>query len=403
MATRLGGPFDRLSIAAGVSNLGDGVFTAAFPLLIATLTRDPIVVAGVTLAGRLPWFLLGVVAGALVDRTDRRRVILTGNGIRGVGVGLLGAAVATDRVDVLTIYLVAFGLGVAETFVDTSTEALVPALVPSAALPAANARLQVLEHLANAFVGPVLGAFLFAWLALAPFAFNTMTYALAIGCVVTIAGRYRAERTGPATSLGHDIVSGMRWLWRQRVVRTLALMAGTINLAVFAVVATFVLFAQDVLGVAEAGYGVLLATLGLGGIAGAILAPRVVARLGPGTSLRVTLVGQAAALAVFSQQSEPVPAGALMAAYGALTSIWNVVAVSLRQRLTPDALRGRVAGAARTLAWGTQPLGAAVGGVIALWLGLRAPVVFAAATVALGGMLAWRVLANDTLAGAQPG
>ncbi|MGH3651206.1 MAG: MFS transporter, partial [Acidimicrobiia bacterium] len=89
MATRLGADFDKLSIAAGISNIGDGLMGAAFPLLVATLTRDPLLVSGATLAGRLPWFLFALVSGALVDRMDRRRVMVLTDSMRAVGVGLL--------------------------------------------------------------------------------------------------------------------------------------------------------------------------------------------------------------------------------------------------------------------------------------------------------------------------
>ncbi len=126
MASKLGPSFDKLSIAAGVSNIGDGVAGAAFPLLVASLTRDPLLVAGATLASRLPWLLFALISGALVDRMDRKRVMVTTNILRTLGIVLLATAIATDRVEIWLVYVIAFGLGLSETFFDTSGEALTP-------------------------------------------------------------------------------------------------------------------------------------------------------------------------------------------------------------------------------------------------------------------------------------
>ena len=99
MATKLGARFDKLSVAAGVSNIGDGVFGAAFPLLVASITRDPLLVAAATLIGRLPWLLFALLSGALVDRMDRKRVMVVTNVLRMAGIGVMAWVVATDRVE----------------------------------------------------------------------------------------------------------------------------------------------------------------------------------------------------------------------------------------------------------------------------------------------------------------
>jgi predicted MFS family arabinose efflux permease len=396
----MGRGFNRLWAAAGVSNLGDGVFGAAFPLLVASMTREPLLVAGATLAGRLPWLLFGLVTGALVDRMDRKRVMVAANLFRALGLGLMGLALVADRAELWVIYLVGFSLGVAETFFDTSSEALVPRLVRPERLASANSRIQAVEFVGNSFVGPPIGAFLFAALAAAPFLVDGFAYLVAAVLIALIPGSHRSERTEEAGVM-RDVASGLAWLLRQRVLRTLTFLAGTTNLFVFGIIAIFVLFAQERLGVSDAGFGILLTMLGVGGLTGSLVAPRLVQALGPGTAIRLTLAVQAAGVLLFAQLTHAVPAGALLVLFAAGTATWNVVAVSLRQSLTPDDLRGRVAGAARTLAWGTQPLGALIGGAIASVFGLLAPFYFAGVGLIIAMVLAFPVVSNDAIEGAR--
>ncbi len=400
MATKLGARFDRLSIAAGVSNIGDGVSGAAFPLLVASLTRDPLLVAAATLIGRLPWLLFALISGALVDRMDRKRVMVITNVLRALGIGLMAWGVATDRVELFAIYVVAFGLGVAETFFDTSAEALVPRLVDIDDLPPANGRLQALEWVGGAFAGPPLGALLFAVFAALPFFVDAASFAIAAFFIVLIPGSYRSERVID-TSVREDIAGGLKWLWNQRVVRTLALMAGVTNLFTFGIIAVFVLYAQDILGVSDVGYGVLLATLGVGGLLGAFVGPRLVLSLGSGNTIRLTLVAQIVLTALFGFTSNVYVVGALLLFYGLLITAWNIVAVSLRQGLTPDEIRGRVAGASRLLAWGAQPLGALLGGLVASAFGLRAPFFVASVAFVIATALVWSIISNETIEDAR--
>jgi len=369
---------------------------------VATLTRDPLLVAGATLVGRLPWFLFALISGALVDRMDRRKVMVVTDALRAVGIGLLAWGVATGDVGLVAIYALSFGLGVAETFFDTSGEALVPRLVDGEFLPAANGRLQALEWVGGAFAGPPLGAFLFALGASLPFFVDSASFALAALFIALIPGIYRSERQDHGT-VGEEIRSGLRWLWGQRVVRTLVMMAGVTNLFAFGIIAIFVLFAQDILGVGDVGYGILLATIGVGGLAGALVAQRLVRAIGPGNTLRLSVAISVVAAGVMGAISEAWIAAALLALWGFLITGWNVVSVSLRQTLTPDDLRGRVAGAARLLAWGSQPLGALLGGIVGRSLGLRWPFFIAAVAYAVMLLLTWTIIGNDSIEAAKAG
>jgi MFS family permease len=376
--TKLGRSFNLLWTASTISNVGDGIMGAAFPLLVASVTRDPVLVSGASVVGRLPWFLFALVSGALVDRMDRRRVMIWTDVFRAVVVGALALLVASDQAGLAVIYGVAFLLGSAETMFDTSAEAIIPKLVTSQDLTAANGRLQATEWVAGTFAGPPVGAALFALAAATPFLVDSVSFLVAAVVIALIAGQFTSDRAAGPSSIRKDIAEGVRWLWRNRVLRTLSLMAGGINLFSTGIIAIFVLFAQDILDVTDVGYGVLLTVIGLGGLVGAMASRFTVARFGPGVTAHGVVVLGAVLSAIIGALSNVYLVGFLLVFYGFVVVHWNVVSITLRQQLVPDDLRGRVASVARLIAWGTQPLGALLGGLLAAGLGLRAPFYVAA-------------------------
>lgn len=396
----LGASFNRLWTAVIVSNLGDGVMAAAFPLLVASITRDPVLVAGATVVGRIPWLLFALPAGALVDRMDRRRVMVVVDSGRGVVVGVLGILLLVGDVSLAIVYVIAFLLGSAETMFDTASEALLPNIVGTDRLDSANGRLQAAEWATNTFVGPPFGAVLFAVAAAVPFLFDAGSFIVAAVLVSTIGGTFRGRETSGMTTgtLRTEIGEGMRWLWGHTVLRTLALMAGVTNLVGMGIIAIFVLFVQDILELGDLGYGLILATIGAGGLIGALTAPIVTKSLGQGTTLLASVVGLGIGAVVMGSTSSVVVAGIVAWFYGLLIGLWNVVAISLRQRLTPDELRGRVSSVARLLAWGTQPLGALLGGVVANYFGLRAPFFVGAVVWVLVVLVAAPIVNNRRIA-----
>ena len=140
LRTRALGPTSpKLWTASAVSNLGDGVTLVAGPLLAATLTRDPRLVAGLAVAQRLPWLLFSLVSGALVDRLDRRLLMVRVDAARCAAVGLLGVAVLADAVTLPLLYAVFFALGTAETLFDNASVSILPAVVPETGWPGPTA------------------------------------------------------------------------------------------------------------------------------------------------------------------------------------------------------------------------------------------------------------------------
>jgi MFS family permease len=399
-AAPLGAPFRRLWVATTVSNLADGVLKVALPLVAVRYTDSPALVAGLTFALTLPWLLFALPAGALADRLDRRHAMIGANVARALLVAALAAvALVPDAGSIVVLYVVAFGVGVTETLYDTSAQSILPQVVPRTTLPRANGRLYAAELTANQFVGPPLGGLLVAAGAALAFGVPGALWALAVVVLLGLTGSYRPERTA-RTTLRADIAEGLRFLWHDRILRTLAMMVGGINFATNAVFAVFVLYAVgpgSPMGLSEPAYGALLTTTAVGAFAGSFVAERVVARVGRARSLTLTVLSTVALVAVPAVSTSPWVVGAVYAVGGAGIAVWNVVTLSLRQRITPDALLGRLNSCYRLVAWGTMPLGAAVGGLLGELFGLRTVFVVMAAVSAatLLGMLVVKDHAMD--------
>ncbi|MEU1360769.1 MFS transporter [Micromonospora zamorensis] len=385
----------RLWSASAVSNLADGIVKIGLPLVAIRYTSSPALVAGVAVAFSLPWLFFALPAGALVDRLDRRRVMLGANSLRAVLVGALALAVALNAGSIWLLYVVAFGAGVAETLYDTSAQSILPQLVPRESLPRANGWLNAAERTANQFIGPPLAGFLVAGGAAVGLAGPAGLWAVAVGALFLMGGRFRVEREG-RTSLRADIAEGLRFLWRHRLLRTLAVMIGGINFTQSAIFAVLVLYAVgpgSAIGLTEPGYGLLLTALAGGIVLGSLVAARIERWLGRARALGVSVVASAGIVGVPALSTNSLVVGAAFFVGGILVAAWDVITVSLRQRVTPDRLLGRVNSGYRLLAWGSLPLGAAAGGLLAELFGLRA--VFAIMGVLSLGLLLGMLRVTD--------
>ena len=399
----LGRNFNKAMVASGFANLADGVLWVALPLLAVRLTRSPLLIAGITVVARLPW-LLAPVAGAFADRLDRRQYMVRVNLVRFVLLGGLALAVAGDIATLSMLYAVAVLLGMGETLFDTSAQSLLPAVVERDDLTRANSRLFAVELVANTFIGPPLGGLLAAASLALALGLPAAAYLVGAGFLALMAGSFRAAGAGPAgaTRLRDEIAEGTRFVWRHPVLRPLAIMLGLQNMAFSAAFSVFVLFAvaPGPMGLSDAGYGVLTATLGIGSLIGSWQAVRVERRLGRVRTLVLSILLNGITLLVPVVTALPVPIGASMLASGAGIVLWNVITVSLRQRITPDRLLGRMNASYRLVGWGTMPLGAALGGVLAEALGLRGAFLVTA-LITLAVLFGFRYVTEEAIAQAE--
>jgi MFS family permease len=389
-SARLGADFTRLWTASAVSTIGDGVTMVAGPLLIASLTRDPVLVAGAAFVQSLSWLLFSLVGGVLADRLDRQRLIVAVNAVRAVALGGLCAAIATGTVTIPLVYAVFCLLGACETIADTAAVARLPAIVAPERLAAANARLMATFTIGNQFAAKPLGAWLFAGAAALPFGVDALTF---VAASVLVAGMRSvpAEPRPPATLRG-DIAEGVRWLWSMRLLRCLALSMGIANVAFCGAFAVFVLYARERLGLSGVGYGLLLTTFAVGGLAGTAVAGRLQAWFGATWVLRVGLVVEALTHLTLATTRRPWLAAAILVVFGVHTMVWGVIVTTLRQRAVPGRLLGRVAGVQTLLEAAGATFGLLLGGVLAQGLGITAPFWIAAAAMVLVAAVAWAPL-----------
>jgi MFS family permease len=370
-----------------VSNVGDGVTFIAYPWLASAVTRSPMLIAMIAVAQRLPWLVFSLPAGVITDRVDRRKIMVSMNVFRTVltiAVALIvlwqtgvlpdpgdigaGAEVDPNWVVYTTLLVTALLFGMAEVLYDNSAQTILPAMVAPEGLERANGNLWSAEMVANSFVGPPLGSLLIGVAFALPFIFDAATFAVSAVLMLAISGVFIAERDrselDAKVDWRHEIKTGVTWLWCHPLLRPMAIVLGLMNALTMMVFATFVLFAQEVLGVNASVFAVLGAADALGGVLGGLLAPRISERIGSGPSLTVTFVIAVATSVVIGLTSNWVIAFAGFAAFTFSATLWNVVTVSFRQTIIPDDLLGRVNSVYRFFAWGMMPIGLVLGGLL---------------------------------------
>lgn len=381
------GRFRGLWAANAVSNLGDGLRVTALPLLAASLTRDPAAIAAVTAVVWLPWLVFGIVGGTIVDRVSRVRLLVVVQLGRMLVVGALATFVWFDAASMLLIYATAFLVGTGEVLADTTMQTLVPVLVEDERLEQANGQLYAAQAVANDFAGPPIGSVLYASVAASPFAANAVTWGVSAAILVRLPAGLAARTARPATGFVQDVVAGARWLWGHPILRALLVWGAVVNASLVAFGSITVLFALEVLGVSEAAFGILAASMGLGGIVGTLVAGWLVRRVGRSRLIGAgAVVGGAAGIAAGTVSSSII-FGALMFALLLSAAVVSIVVSALRQSIVPNELLGRVHATFRVFSYGAIPLGALAGGSIAGGFGLRAPYIIGGAIVLVAGLL----------------
>lgn len=390
---RLPSAYWRQFSASSVSNIGDGMTAAAMPLLALSLTDDARLIAGVAVAAMLPWLALSLPAGVWIDRWNRRTVMVSANVVRAcvyTAIALLAGNGALRMWMLLSLLLV---VGCCEVFFDMSAQAFLPSIVESQSLDRANGFLYAAEVVSNSFLGLPAGAWLFAVAVGTPFGINAASFLFAALMIMTIVPMHKTDDisatvTSPA-GFAAQLREGLGWLWRHRTLRTLAILLGVTNMAFAMGESIFVKFAFEQLDVGAQGYGLLLAAMSVGAIAGGLLGGRIARRLGAGTSIVVAYVVFSFADAIRAG----VPTIAVVTATSVVVAlagtVWNVVTVSYRQRIIPTELFGRVNSAYRFIGTGSIAVGAFAGGQIAHLGGVRAPFFVASAVTALA--LPWAI------------
>jgi predicted MFS family arabinose efflux permease len=389
---RLGRDFRYLWYSSTIGNVGDGILLAAGPLLVASLTREPFPVAMAVLAQRLPWVLFGVFAGAVIDRLDRRRLIIVVDVLRALVLVLLTVIVATGHVNLATIYIAMFLIGTAESFADNAGMVYMAVVVPKAELGIANARMFGSHTVTNQLVGPPLGALLFTIGMALPFGVNAVCFLLSAAVIARMVPRPAPVRGAQAPSLRHEVAEGLRWLWSHPPVRTLAIMITIFNITFGASFSVLVLYAYERLGLDEFGFGLFLTVSAVGGLIGSGSFGFLERRFPYAVLLRVGLVIETLTHVCLALTSTPAVAALVMTVFGAHAVVWGTTSTTVRQRAVPERLLGRVTSVYMLGSIGAIAIGTVIGGAIAQRWGILAPFWFAAVGSAITTALIWRAL-----------
>ncbi|GAA4319187.1 MFS transporter [Klenkia terrae] len=384
--SRLGLGFRWLLASSWTSNLGDGIALAAGPLLVASLTRDPLLVSLAAGVQWLPPLLFGLLAGAVTDRVDRRLLVVLVDLLRAAVLVVLTLAVATDLVTIAGVLVALFVLGTAEVFADNSSQTLLPTLTGFITV--------------NQLAGPPLGAALFtvgaAW------AFGAVAVLVALGAVlvsrIVLPPAERTER-GPVHT---EIVEGFRWVRHHPAVRTLVLTIFSFNLTFGAAWSVLVLYATQRLGLGEIGFGLVTTAQAVGGILGIAAYGWITARVSLGNLLRVGLVVETLTHLALALTTSPWVAMPVFVVFGAHAFVWGTTSVTVRQRAVPRHLQGRVGSVNLVGTFGGLVIGAGIGGLVAQRFGVTGPFWFAFAGSALFVVLIWGQLRHVAHADEAP-
>lgn len=387
--------FSWLWFAAGGATLADGIYQVALPIAALATGAGPTGVAIVYTATRAPWALFALFAGALVDRFDRRRLLVIANIARTLTL-LVGVIVTSMQVGgIAALALIALVLGTAETIGDTAMHSITPRIVPAANLERANGRMQSTELLTNLLIGPSLGGLLAGIAIGCAFGSVALLYAVsALSAVqllrLTSADPQRAERQAV------KVRDGLRFLVRRRTLFVYAAGVGAVNagFAAFQTALPLVALRPGPLGLTPAGYGFLLGSAGVVGTITALLASRLIRTAGNRATLLLGHAGLGAGFAVTGLVLT-VPAVACAVAATGTVVLGSIITVSYRQRTVPDAMLGRVTAAYRLFAFGGLPLGSALAGIGVHVLTPRSVLVIAGVVVlAAGATMAWATPAS---------
>ena len=385
---KFGRAYHKLFAASTISNLGDGIGQIAYPWLASAVTRNPLLVALVTVFQRLPWLIFSLPAGVITDRYERRKLMVGANIARAVltaavalmvldqqgalpGPDELGDASAVVSTNVL-LYMVVLAatlfLGTAEVLYDNTAQTLMPSLVDDSQLEKANGRMWSAEQVANTVAGPAAGAALLAFAFAAPFFVDAVTFALSALLIFLLPRPKAVTAARPERRpWKSELAEGCRWLWNHELLRPLAITLGLLNGLGTVAGATLVLFAQEVLLTSPTEFAILSTGGAVGGIVGGWTASAVSQRLGSGPSLWATLtVGGVTSIIIGLTSWWPL-VWLMFTTSMYVAVLWNVITVSLRQAIIPDHLLGRVNSVYRFFAWGSIPIGALIGGAIILF------------------------------------
>lgn len=351
-----------------VSSVGTQVSGLAFPLLALLLTGSPAQAGFMGALRAVPYLFLSLPVGALVDRWDRKRVMLICDSGRALTLGSIPLVYAlTGTVPVAQLYLAALVEGTLFVFFNIAEVSCLPRVVPKEQLPAATGQNQAVEGTAS-LIGPPLSGILYAASHLLPFLADAISYVLSVASLSLIRTSFQGERTAERRKLRVEIAEGVIWLWRQPLIRFLAFITGGLNLTGAGFGLIIIVLAQQQ-GASAPVIGLIFTIGSIGIIIGSLIGAPIQKRFRFGPVVIATMWIQALIFPLFAIAPNALLLGIVSAAFFVVFPVFNVTVLSYRLALIPDALQGRVNSVVRMIAFGSIPLGQALTGVSLQYLG----------------------------------
>ena len=390
----LGHDFSLIWSASLITNLVDGVLRLAAPLLAVSLTDDPILIGAMSALGLLPWLFFAIPIGALVDRVNRGKALVLGNGLRAVIALFIAFAVSQGFINIWLLLLAVFLFGICEVLVDTTSQAMLPQILDKSNYERGNSRLQISEVIVAQFAGAPLSGLLYAVSIALPFYFSTSGFVVAALLILILPFKReinvgkRGDQKEEKLGLKGDIKFALNYLYQDKQIFSIVVI--TTSLGFFYSLSNSIapLFILKELNVSPALFGVVLAIQGVGALAGSIAAPMASKLLGRGRALALNIFLASFLVILIGISPNAYLFTAVSVVIGFTISVWNILLMSLYQSLIPPELYGRIHGARRTIVWGLMPIGALLGGVIARG-GLRLPFIIGGAIATLISILSY--------------
>jgi predicted MFS family arabinose efflux permease len=306
-----------------------------------------------------------------------------------------------DRASIALLYAVLFLVNTGEVVFRSASGAMVPSVVPRDQLERANGFLFGGATLMQSMVAGPFGGFLFVVAACIPFFVNAGTYAASAVLLGLVAGAYRAtgeQQQDQKRSVRKEVVDGLRWLAHQRLLRTMAVLIGLLNVTLIAATSVLVLVAKQRLGLNSVGYGLLFTCMAVGGVLGSVVGDRLIRRFTATWTIRIGLLIEAGMHLALAASRSPYLIGFALFAFGVHGSLWGIVGSSLRQRLAPPEMLGRIGSSILFVAASGNCVGALLGGLLASRFGLTAPYWVGFVVAVIVTATTWRVFDRATVA-----
>lgn len=373
--SKLGKQYWTLFASSLFSNLADGMTLAIFPMMAAQLSNSPIFIANVAMARSLPWLLVSMPSGFIIDRCNRKDVVAFAQGFRALLFTVVVVLAFLSKLDALMLMVLGFLTGVSEVFFDNTANTIVPRVISNRLnLEKANGNLISFEIVMNKFLGGPLGAGIASlWGMNIAFAFTGASYFLATVLIFFL----------PRKSLGVDRVSkehrvsfrdefllGFNCVWGNKILKNMMIASAVGNGVYGAISGILILYSIRILDAPTWFFGILISMLGVGSFVGGKFASQVVSRIGRQRSYIFSAIVIPLGFLVCPITKNIYVSLVAFFVLGIAFTVTRVVSVSFRQNAVADHMMGKVMAVYRLASWGTLPLGTFAGGLTASWLGL---------------------------------